>query len=398
MIKSLKYCLLIPSFYITTIFSGMSLLYICRLLKYDEPSLQLLAILLLTLIVSIFSTIFYVKKYKDCTIKYQNSTTYMSKKYFWLFTLIGTIGLLLFFQDLIAALGGLEAFVVTVVLNILEIRKITGEETFRGIQLSYFSWIIISVIFSTPYSRKILYVVIGFVLIVLNLLFVDRTRPIWFLFTTFIIIYYNNVYKLKFSTFLKYVLLITASLFAVFLIFVSVTGKKVNEGEFGNTIIPPGLQDLYFYLTSGYAFLNKIILMDRGVDYIPVRTLYPLFKALSSLGITTEPPAQVLDFLNIGLDVPTNVGTFLEPYMNDGGYLYAFIGIFVNTFLLDSLGLYLLNGNTLLGKYAWANVVFVNFIGFFTPKICSVPIWLFVIIGITSFFIEKKKYKFIWKL
>lgn len=129
MIKSLKYCLLIPSFYITTIFSGMSLLYICRLLKYDEPSLQLLAILLLTLIVSIFSTIFYVKKYKDCTIKYQNSTTYMSKKYFWLFTLIGTIGLLLFFQDLIAALGGLEAFVVTVVLNILEIRKITGEET-----------------------------------------------------------------------------------------------------------------------------------------------------------------------------------------------------------------------------------------------------------------------------
>jgi hypothetical protein len=192
--------------------------------------------------------------------------------------------------------------------------------------------------------------------------------------------------------------LITVSLFAVFLIFVSVTGKKVDEGDFGHTIIPPGLQDLYFYLTSGYAFFNKIILLNGGVDYIPVRTFYPLFKVLNSLGITTNPPPQILEFMNIGLYVPTNVGTFLEPYMNDGGYLYTFIGIFINTFLLDALGLYLLNGNTILSKYAWANVVFINFISFFTPKICSVPVWLFIIIGIISFIVPKKRYKLVWKL
>src|SRR5439155_17556648 len=102
----------------------------------------------------------------------------------------------------------------------------------------------------------------------------------------------------------------------------------------------------------------------------------------AAVGIVPSPPSQINEYFS--MPFTTNVGTFLEPFYRDGGFTFAFAAILVHSFGLDWLGLALLRSGRRLALFAWANLCFVTFISFFTPKITGFPTWLFTGLAIAA--------------
>jgi hypothetical protein len=56
-------------------------------------------------------------------------------------------------------------------------------------------------------------------------------------------------------------------------------------------------------------------------------------------------------------------------------------GILLHSAGLDAVGYWLLRSRRPLALFAWANICFVTFLAFFTPKLNNFPTWLFLILG-----------------
>jgi hypothetical protein len=168
----------------------------------------------------------------------------------------------------------------------------------------------------------------------------------------------------------------------IFLGIAAWVGKVVSEGQFGESPLPPFAQNIYVYGTSGFAYFNRLLETQDAVTYVPERVLYPAFKVLAGLGLSAPPPSQINEFFY--MPFPTNIGTFLEPFYRDGGRLFLILGIILQSFGLDLAGYAFLRSGRPTARFAWANVCFVAFIGFVTPKLTNFPVWLFTIVGIVS--------------
>jgi oligosaccharide repeat unit polymerase len=283
-------------------------------------------------------------------------------------------------------MGGYTIFIVNIMGSPYQIRWEAEITRSIGTQISYIGWIAIALTMLWIHQKKItrwwmipvLFQFTG------NLFFIDRTRPIWILFTT-ILILFSIAQHITTAKIIKIAIATLAGAGVVFIALAIWIGKEVEQGSFGNTILPPNLQGIYVYGTSGFAYFDHIIKVEHNFYYTPDRIIYPLMQVTSKIGLTNPPPSQIIDFYEVPFS--TNVGTFLEPFYRDGGLVLSIFGMMIYSFVFDGLALWYLNQRNIFADYAWTNICFASFICFFTPKMASVPLWLFCGLGLAMSFL-----------
>jgi oligosaccharide repeat unit polymerase len=394
----LKCAMLMPSFQGFITFTLGFILYLFHFFNYNDLAIETLLVFILCIIIFILSTIINLHLYEKVTTENNIAKlSYQYKGYAHLFIIaflyiIGWFGVVLYMKEYVDYLGGIEVYLLFLFEDPLVIRGVADKITPFGIQLTYLAWIASAVTIleiKIKGKSRFYYLPILFT-ILLNLLFVDRTRPTWMIYTFILPLFLYNFNRISLKKIFGRILIGFLIIIGIFIAFKIFTGKESVEGAFGKSILPYELQDLYFYITSGYAYFNELVTHNIEVNYVPENSFYPFYKLLTYFNHAKEPPSQVLNFLNVGIGI-TNVGTMLQPYYQDGGFIYLIVGFFIQSFVLDYIGyLFLKNGNS-FSIYGWSNLCFVNFIGFFTPKIVSFPIWLILIIcAILKRILQKK--------
>jgi hypothetical protein len=300
--------------------------------------------------------------------------------------LIGFVGIALYVDGLVNEFGSVAELTILLWISPYEIRAARLESL--GTQLSYFGWI---GIFLTPFvkTRALDLKVLGVVQLFANLLYIDRTRPIWILAVLALGVAYLAASKREWRT--RDVLANGALAIGVFLtLFFSIgyvigkAGGELTDGEGG--II--GLAySLYLYATSSFAYLDQVLAHAPDDAGYLQRVLYPLYRISEMLSLSSRPPTQVLEFR--ATPYLTNVGTFLHPFYMDGGWVGIVLGIATYSFAFDLLGLLFMNSRKPFAIIAWANLCFCAAISFFVPKSVTTAFWLMTLLGMVSLLIRK---------
>ncbi len=301
----------------------------------------------------------------------------------WTLHLVGFAGLGLYLREILEIFDGFSGLLSTLFSASHLIRQADTELV--GIYLSYFGWMAIPL---TVLRWRIdgrpprLLLVATALQIVGNLLYIDRTRPIWLMFVAVIVIF-PFVHGFALRKLAGRAIAVAAFGVAAFYA-IGIWVGKTGEGFFyyGHVGVNQEVAVLYYYLTGGFAYFEAILDAAPIVDYVPQRTLYPLFKMGALLGLCDDPPSQILPFLETPF--PANVGTFLEPLYSDGGMPYLWAGVLASSFGVDMVALWMLRSTNPYALLCWANLCFVSFISFFVPKLSSTPIWLFVFIAVVT--------------
>ena len=400
-IKGFKYLVFLPSFYGLLSWNFWLVLYLLKLLEWDETSAIAIFIFFSLDLFFLFSLLVFLPKYTSIftnksSIDYiQSFQKKNSQKKFDIlfFYTIGFLGNILYILDFSSALGGINSFLFALVSASYTIRSQTADTTSIGFQLSYFGWISIALIICGILQKNLSkrWILAAIVQLIMNFLYIDRTRPIWIGFTCLVTIL-PLIPNLNISKIIKFGVLSTISSITIFAAGAQWAGKvyapATSLGKTDNSLFTSAFNNIYFYGTSGFAYFNGMIQGNEYINYVPRRILYPLLQILSSLGWLEKPPSQIIE--NLSIPFTTNVGTFLEPFYRDGGLPFVFLGILVYSFGLDFLGLQLIKSKTPIALYAWSNLCFINFIGFFTPKIASPATWLFISLAFLRIFLSLK--------
>ena len=291
-------------------------------------------------------------------------------------SLVGLVGLYLYLISILSYLGDLNNIIYIISSeDILLMRKISGEVSTIGVQLSYFSWISINLgvffIIRSRYSLPIKLTILAAVLLQIfgNLLFIDRTRPMW-IGIPLLVTYWYSRHHLSISL-NKFILYLGIVPIVFFFLYTNITGKYAQYGMVDN---------LFSYLTGGYGYIDTLLVEDSSKDMVLIRSGYWIAKILELLGFNFQIPDQILDFRYVPF--LTNVGTFIEPIYSDGGLLFVLIFIPIIVVGLDKLALVMYRQSTYLGLFFWGNIVFCSLISFFVPKFNQMPIWLFLAIAL----------------
>ncbi len=298
--------------------------------------------------------------------------------------LVGFVGVATVVIDLAPHFGGLSGFLHRLASDPMGI-KFQGQETASvGTQISYFGWVAIALsVFEhtrTPLSKP--WIGLAFLQLLGNLVFIDRTRPMWIIFTAVLMVLPTARLRPTVGKSLRIGLLAAAAAVALFVAVGQFIGKVYGEELLGRSALPPALQTTYFYGTCGFAYFNEVVGTEQGGSALPERTLYPLMETLSRVGFGGAPPDQVNEFYRVPF--PTNVGTALEPFYRDGGLAFTLLGIVLITFGVDLAGLVYLRMRSGMAVFAWANLCFASFMAFFTPKLNNTPLWLFCGLGLVG--------------
>jgi len=289
--------------------------------------------------------------------------------------LVGVLGLAIYLRDYAAAVGGIGVFFALLAGASDTLRGSAGNITSPGIQISYIGWLAVGL---TTYEvacgrRSRWWHGVSLLQAVGNLLFIDRTRPFSILFTAALLWIVGRPGLSPRRLALSALAMVAGGL-AVYLSIALWVGKLQFGGGSGS--LPPVVESVLSYGTGGFAYFSRIVGSGEAPALTLERTLYPLFKALSALDLAAPPPNQVNEFYF--MPIPTNVGTFLEPFYRDGGWPFVVVGIVLHSVLFDQIGLRLLRTAEPFAMYAWSTLCFTNAIGFFTPKINNLPVWLFL--------------------
>lgn len=301
---------------------------------------------------------------------------------FFFSAVVGFFGLFLYARDFGAELGGMAAFFYTFLDAPLQIRGLAQEVTSSGFQISYFSWIFVFygvyLIYSGFFKSRISVFLISlllFLAFLLNLLFIDRTRPITIFVVSALIVFFVRLHKIKRPS--KLILYLLLSPFVIFVAQAIFTQKyDLEEGLFGNLVV---------YIFGGFGYLSALI-YDVDPQYELTRTFLPISKILESFGVIQNVPSQVLGFKDVPFS--TNVGTFLEPLLSDGGPVFVVLLTPFLIFWIDYFALRSLSSRTVFGVIFWANLIFVQMLSFFVPKYNSTYFYLFGIIFIYARFVR----------
>ena len=295
--------------------------------------------------------------------------------------LIGIFGVSLYVWDFSSGFGGVSGFFATYFSEAFRIRQFAEQQSSVGVQLSYFGWVAIvlsPIVFRHADIRKRSYLIAtSTVQYAANFLFIDRTRPIWILMMLLMVCGWAYRDRLSLGQMLKMAALIPLSVFGIFGFVGTFVGKIDGGGGLWSVA-----DSAYYYVTSGFAYLNYIISYEKVVEMSFVRTLAPLVNFFSFLGFAEPAPSTILPFYDV--PVATNVGTSLEPFFRDGGYLYLIFGAFVGSFVLDAIALVCLRAKTIFSVYFWACAVFISATSFFVQKLGNLSVWIFLFCAFVS--------------
>lgn len=366
-----------PSFYGFCTWAATYLIYVSNILPWESvlPEVHLIFILQIALFfvsTLVFSRYFAVAKPTDHSLRVIRVPSV------WIVLCLhvtGFAGIAKFTLDFSPSLP--DGFVGSLLGDSSQIRALGAEMSSIGTQLSYFGWLAVGI--SMCY-RKINWWLLSISILqfFLNFVFIDRTRPIWILFTAFLCLVWTRKDLDGWRVF-RYIAILGIGFLLLF-VAVALWSGKTGEGLFDDNVNPL-VGSLYLYLTAGFAYFGHMLQVEMPPDYfVPERIFAPVLTILSGFGISAPPPAQILDFYE--MPYPSNVGTALEPFYRDGGFGFLMVGMLIYSFGFNFLGLWFLNARNAVPVYAWATLCFCNFIGFFTPKIGNFPVWFFVFIGV----------------
>jgi oligosaccharide repeat unit polymerase len=388
-----KHLFFIPSFYGAMTWGIWLLLYMMKLIRVDNCSNAAMGIFLFVEAMFILSAFVSLPYYTNIIITKEDGSPadaesstgcrFSIKAVILLLHVIGFLGLVQYIIEFSKNLGGITGFFLALVNEAYAIRWEAETSTSIGTQLSYFGWIAIGLTVYQFAKKKIsgYWLIPAFAQFLGNLMFIDRTRPTWILFTCLLMIL-PAMEKLNIKRIFRWTISSLVLTITLFWLVAEWTGKTSSEGQYEDSLLPGITQEIYVYGVSGFAYFNKMLESNEQISYKPERFFYPLLKSLARLGLASEPPSQILEFYDVPFS--TNVGTFLEPFYRDGGLVFVLCGVIFYSFGFDTIGMLLLKSKKPLAIYAWSNLCFTTFIGFFTPKISSLPIWLFTTIGFWS--------------
>jgi oligosaccharide repeat unit polymerase len=340
------------------------------------------SILLYTIFILLIFTIIFMKKFSKekyiSSIKIGPIDSYI----FYITTVIGLIGLNGYITDVSSFYGGVDALIYILSSDALAVRGSADEFASAYFQVSYFSWISIFlgvlIVRHSDYSIlfKIAVLVVILIEVFMNLFFIDRTRPVWILFTVGIgLIFSGSIDGKKFSRNISYLLAMPALIFLSF----SYAVQKFNQdlGIVGT---------MTAYILSGIGYLDDLNHdVTVRMDYAPLRTFMPISKFLEANGLIKNVPSDVLE--NRFIPFPTNVGSIHEPYISDGGIAFLVIFFPLIVAFINYIAFVGYRSKTSIGLFLWANCLFTMMISFFVPKFNSVPFYLFIMVFMISSFI-----------
>jgi hypothetical protein len=305
----------------------------------------------------------------------------------WICHVLGIIGLALYLSEILQIFGGIQGLLDVLVSESHLVRG--AEIDLIGVYFSYFGWIAIPLTalrWQNAGRPPLLLTLVAVVQICGNLLFIDRTRPVWIGFVTLLILLPGNTSLSAHRILARVGLIVVGALGAFYGIafWIGKTGEVFPY--YGPVHVSTETGILYYYITCGFAYFEAIWNEILIPTMTPERTLYPLFKVLSMLSIAPTPPAQILPFMD--LPFPTNTGTFLEPLYSDGGIAYLAFGVIAATLGVDRLALWCLRSRQPMVVVFWANLCFASFIAFFVPKLAGTPLWMFGTFAAVSAILE----------
>lgn len=385
----------LPSFYLFVFTASSFALYLLRLVAYPFPEPETLIIFSFVLAASMMSTLYFLLIANLHKVVFQPVVKRLSRKDI-LFLLglliVSSLSFYLYFKQNISHFG-LVGFGLAITSSPHLIRELNSEiGSSLSTQLSYFSWMLICYCYWLLRLRKLsmlekfALVAIVFVFFVFNTLFIDRTRPLWIIWLILIIYFYTKRDSFSFM----YVVRFFSKYIFIFLGFFVLIGFWIGKIDFEptqNSHMPKIIESPYVYTTSGYAYINDLIVSG---DYFSRQafssTAYPIYKILEKFNDQYAPPSQVLEFRNVGIE--TNVGTFLEPFLMDGGFIFVAFAIVLHTFVFDFIATRLVNRSKFIHCFFIANLCFINFIAFFVPKVSSFPMYMFFFFFILSKFVS----------
>jgi oligosaccharide repeat unit polymerase len=374
----LRILFLMPSFYGGLLFSLGYLAYLLNGGYYEESVPALHLICLLTVAGFAGATWWQFDRFArvSVTLAQPRLARAVSMPLIVALHLIGLAGIGQYFLQLVDYFGSPLEVGLRLLSSSAEIRTASPEVISLGTQVSYFGWIAVwlSVLVDERGWKRWLLVLLSLLQIAANLLFIDRTRPVWILFVC------GLLFALKHYRTLSARRILTTAAVALS----TFVGLFVGVGAWVGKISVAGgadraLESFYVYLTSAYAYLNRVLLLEQP-DMSLSRSLYPIGALAARFNLIDPPPSQINDFLST--PIPTNVGTFIEPMFRDGGVLLVVLGIWLHSFGFNALSVRLLSRQAAMCALAWSVLCFTDAIAFFTPKYTNTPTWLVVGIGV----------------
>lgn len=363
--------LLLPSFYGIIGWSAALGVYIIS--PYDQHFMpETWGIIAYTFITFIFSIVVFIlsaRKSLNCSeLRFDLRVEWT---WFVAAVVIGGFGLYLYVRDFSSYFGGISGFLSTLTQSSLDVRGAAQDVGGLGFQISYASWVAVFFGFIMGWRAPLLFwqrvmlLTTSLVLFLLNLMFVDRTRPIWIMVVClFGFITSRRTQDIKPMQAIAYVGGIPLTIFFVFAI---ISGKfDVSAGVLDNFII---------YVTGGIGYFDSVVAEVTNAQFTGAQTFLPVTKALKAIGVLDYAPSEILDFRMVPF--ATNVGTFLQPLFSDGGWPMLIFGLPILVFCTDWLALACFRTQTLMGRFFWANLTFTMLISFFVPKFNNTATYVF---------------------
>lgn len=382
-----RHLFFMPSFYLLLTFSSAYCLYLTDIINWERPPLELHYWCVVTIILSAISVVYHSGMFNaminSSSLQKQTKTTFLTGPAAWMvmlgFGAIGIAGVLKYLIDYSNYLGEFGILYSFFMEDTGQLRSMADNVESVGTQLSYFSWISAFIITAEVGRRKLSKFWLGgvFIIVLMNSLFLDRTRPVWLLFIC-ILIYFITTYELH--TRKKIVTIISGAvgfIVGFFLLVGSLLGKDAGIERYSKSGLPDSIQLLLVYVTSSFAYMGRLFFMGMPTEYYPARVTYPLQKLLAKFHLVEQPPNQVLEFFSVPFF--TNVGSFMEPYFQDGGRIFLLMGILLHTFVFDRIVYYFLRKMNSLSVIIIAAICYINFIAFFVPKIASTATWFIML-------------------
>ena len=378
-----------PSFYLFLTFSLSYGLYLTNVIAWETPPIELHFWSIMTSLISLLSVVVHQKKYRQLIngneLQQKIKTPFLSNNInqmlFLGFTVIGVLGIVKYVMDYSSLLGAFSILTTFFMEDTGKLRTFADNVESIGTQLSYFSWFSAFIItaecankrFSKKWLIAVVFIILG------NCLFLDRTRPVWLIFVCLLIYFFVTYEAHARKKIVRIIGTVGAFFVGFFILIGSLLGKDGGVVSYTQYDLPAPIQLVLVYFTSSFAYLGRVIQLDYAIDFYPMRVTYPLQKALAKFSLVEQPPNQVLEFMS----VPhlTNVGTFLEPFVRDGGWIFVLMGILIHSFLFDKMVMQLLKKVTPMAVIMIASFCFINFMAFFVPKIVSTATWFTLLLA-----------------
>jgi hypothetical protein len=382
-----------PSFYGAFAWGFWLTIYLARVIDWypDDPdSIVIYIFVELVFIASIFA---FARSYRDWlgahlnqqeieqTTKPKYRRSY--KKLIVIFHAVGFYGIYQYMHDFGASIGGIQGF-WDQTMNQAYLTRLEAEYTTSiGTQVSYIGWLAIGItVFEVVRGRLSRWWLVPAILqFAVNLLWIGRIRPFTVLFMAALMALVA-LQAPRFVKVVKWGTLVVGGMIGLFWAVAIWVGKLAPWSGFNLPNVQNFFNNFAGYGTGGFAYFNQMVVHGVRHSFIPENSLYPFFKVLAALNFTGQPPSQIKPFL--AMPYSTNVSTFLDPFYRDGGFPLLILGILIQSFGVDALGLSLLRPRNPLGYIGWTILCFTSFMSFFAFKICEFSTWLLVAIGMVG--------------